>query len=89
MDATLLTAAQAAAHVNRARQALSAGAAHIRPCTIRQWSSRGHLAPAGLAEDGRTRLYALVDIARAERATRSAALRMVGIPEAHTSPSRA
>lgn len=79
MDTPLLTAAQAAAHVNRARQALSAGAAHIRPCTIRQWVTRGHLAASGLADDGRTRLYALGDIARAEHATRGAALRMVGM----------
>ncbi|MGW1813295.1 MerR family transcriptional regulator [Streptomyces sp. NPDC002125] len=81
MDPILLTAAQAAAHADRARQALSAGAAHIKSCTIRQWRSRGHLAPTGLAEDGRTRLYALADVARAERATRSRALRMVGMTE--------
>ncbi|MEV7712305.1 MerR family transcriptional regulator [Streptomyces sp. NPDC088270] len=82
MDHTLLTAAQAAAHADRARQMLSAGAAHIRPGTVRQWCTRGHLAPAGLAPDNRTRLYRLADVAIAERNTRSRALRLAGIPEA-------
>ncbi|MFJ8863628.1 MerR family transcriptional regulator [Streptomyces sp. NPDC102451] len=87
MDTDLLTTAQAAAHADRARQALSATAAHIRPCTIRQWSSRGHLTAAGLADDNRTRLYRLADVARAELATRGRALRLVGIPETVTSPA--
>jgi hypothetical protein len=83
MDTHLLTTAQAAAHADRARQFLSAGAAHIRPCTIRQWASRGRLHRAGLTEAGHP-LYRLADVATAERDTRGRALRLVGIPE--TSP---
>ncbi|WP_432124045.1 MerR family transcriptional regulator [Streptomyces sp. C10-9-1] len=78
---TLLTAAQAAEHATRARQLLSAGTAAVTRATIRYWVRRGHLAPTGLADDGRTHLYALGDVARAERATRARALRLVGIPE--------
>ncbi|WP_258563119.1 MerR family transcriptional regulator [Streptomyces phytophilus] len=78
---TLLTAAQAAEHATRARQALSAGAAHITLDAIYQWVARGHLAPAGLADDNRTRLYRLADVAAAEAATRGRALRLVGLPE--------
>lgn len=78
---TLLTATEAADHATRARQQLSAGAARIRPATVRKWASRGHIAPAGLTEQGHP-LYALADIARAEAATRGRALRLVGIPEA-------
>jgi hypothetical protein len=70
MDPTWLTAAQAAEHATRARRLLSAGAAAIARSTIRDWVRRGHLEPAGLADD-----------ARAERATRARALRLVGIPE--------
>ncbi|MFD6421721.1 MerR family transcriptional regulator [Streptomyces sp. NPDC060198] len=81
MDIDHLTAAQAAAHADRARQTLTAGAAHIRPATIRQWAARGHLTATGLADDGRTRTYRLADVARAELATRARALRLVGIPE--------
>ncbi|MFE4649297.1 MerR family transcriptional regulator [Streptomyces sp. NPDC056707] len=79
-----LTATEAAQHADRARQTITAGAAHIKPATIRQWRSRGHLAPAGLAEDGRSHLYRLADVARAEVATRARALRLVGIPQALT-----
>ncbi len=82
MDTDLLTTAQAAAHAHRARQLLSAGAAAIRPTTIRDWASRGHLHKAGLTETGRP-LYRLDDVARAELATRARALRLVGIPEQH------
>lgn len=78
---TWLTALEAAAHADRARQALTGGAARICPDTIYQWVRRGHLAPAGLADDGRTRLYRLADVAAAEHATRKRALRLVGIPE--------
>ncbi|MCR8947149.1 MerR family transcriptional regulator [Streptomyces sp. OUCMDZ-4982] len=80
MDTDLLTTTQAAAHAHRARQLLSAGAAAIRPTTIRDWASRGHLPRAGLTENGRP-LYHLADVARAELATRARALRLVGIPE--------
>ncbi|MEU9677851.1 MerR family transcriptional regulator [Streptomyces parvus] len=77
MDTEYLTGAQAAAHVNSARQLLSAGTLHVRPATIHQWVRRGHLSPVGIAEDGRTRLYRLADVARAELATRGRALRHV------------
>ncbi|MFJ8883621.1 MerR family transcriptional regulator [Streptomyces sp. NPDC102402] len=80
MDTDLLTTAQAAAHADRARQLLSAGAAHVRPTTIRDWASRGRLERAGLTEAGHP-LYRLADVARAELATRSRALRLVGMPE--------
>ncbi|MFF7365830.1 MerR family transcriptional regulator [Streptomyces sp. NPDC008125] len=79
MDIDHLTAAEAAAHADRARQALTAGAAHIQPATIRQWAARGHLTATGLAEDGRTRTYRLADVARAEVATRARALRLIGM----------
>ncbi|MEQ4610668.1 MerR family transcriptional regulator [Streptomyces cavourensis] len=78
MDTDLLTTAQA----HRARQLLSASAAAIRPTTIRDWASRGHLTKAGLTETGRP-LYRLADVARAELATRARALHLVGIPEQH------
>ncbi|MFD7429039.1 MerR family transcriptional regulator [Streptomyces sp. NPDC059818] len=86
MDTELLTTAQAAAHATRARQLLSAGAATIRPTTIRNWANRGHLRPSGLTER-RHPLYALADVAKAEVATRGRALRLHGIPEARTVPS--
>ncbi|THA78399.1 MerR family transcriptional regulator [Streptomyces sp. A0642] len=86
MTTTWLTAAEAAAHADRARQTLTAGAAHIKPATIRQWASRGHLQRTGLTERGHP-LYSLADVARAEVATRSRALRLAGIPEALTTPT--
>ncbi|WP_435610880.1 MerR family transcriptional regulator [Streptomyces sp. C10-9-1] len=82
---TLLTAAQAAEHATRARQLLTAGTAAVTPAAIWQWVRRGHLAPTGLADDGRTRLYALGDVARAEKRTRPGALRRAGIPS-HPTP---
>lgn len=41
--------------------------------TIRQWVSRGHLAPSGLDERGRP-LYRLIDVLRTARDTRRRAL---------------
>ncbi|AMS01611.1 MULTISPECIES: MerR family transcriptional regulator [Streptomyces] len=79
--ATLYTAAEAAAQATRWRRLLSAGAAEVTPAAVRQWARRGHLAPAGLDDRGHP-VYAHVDVARAELATRSRALRLVGIPEA-------
>ncbi|MFE2021317.1 MerR family transcriptional regulator [Streptomyces sp. NPDC059499] len=87
MDHDLLTTREAAAHADRARQLLSAGAAHIRPTTIRDWASRGHLSASGIADDGRTRLYSVADVASAELATRARALRMVGITETRWAPA--
>ncbi|MFG2899539.1 MerR family transcriptional regulator [Streptomyces zaomyceticus] len=78
--ATLYTATEAAEHATRWRRLLSAGAAAVTPAAVRQWARRGHLAPTGLDDHGRP-LYAHVDVARAELATRSRALRLVGIPE--------
>ncbi|WP_326677680.1 MerR family transcriptional regulator [Streptomyces sp. NBC_01237] len=80
MDIEHLTAAQAAEHANRARQALSAGAAHITPTTIRSWVHRGHLTATGLAADNRSRTYRLADVAAAELVTRKRALRHVAAP---------
>lgn len=77
LDIDHLTAAQAAQHADRARQFVSAGAAHITPATIRSWAHRGHLTANGLAEDGRSRTYRLGDVARAELKTRARALRHV------------
>lgn len=87
MDTELLTTAQAAAHATRARRFLSAGVAEIRPTTIRDWASRGHLSRAGLTEAGHP-LYRLADVATAERETRNRALRLVGIPESLTNLTR-
>ncbi|MFJ2701868.1 MerR family transcriptional regulator [Streptomyces sp. NPDC087428] len=83
MDTTWLTTTEAAAHADRARQALTAGTAHIQPATVRQWARRGHLQPTGLTERGHP-LYTLADVARAEVATRGRALRLHGIPETLT-----
>jgi DNA-binding transcriptional MerR regulator len=81
VDTDRLTADQAATHATRARRLLSAGTAAVSRATIRQWVRRGYLTPTGLADDGRTHLYRLRDVARAELATRRYALRRAGIPE--------
>jgi DNA-binding transcriptional MerR regulator len=41
----------------------------VTEATVRSWKHRGQLAPAGLDERGRP-LYRLLDVARAEHATR-------------------
>jgi hypothetical protein len=74
----LYNGAQAAEMATRWRRMLSADAAAVSRSAICQWVRRGHLAPSGLDEHDRP-LYALADIARAEKATRSRALRLVGI----------
>lgn len=78
MDEQLLTAPQAAALATGWRRLLSAGAAEVSPAAIRQWASRGHLARAGLTERGWP-LYRRADVARAELATRTHALRIAGV----------
>jgi DNA-binding transcriptional MerR regulator len=92
MDAEPLryTTTEAAAQATQWRRLLSAGAAEVTPATIRQWASRGHLAPAGLDDRGRP-LYSHADLARAERTTRGRALRLVGIGEGgrHRAPAPA
>lgn len=45
--------------------------------TVSMWVSRGRLAPSGLDVSGRP-LYKLIDVLRAERATRESALGMRG-----------
>lgn len=85
MDHDLLTTAQAAAHADRARQLLSGGTAHIRPTTIRDWASRGHLTRAGLTAEGHP-VYRLGDVARAELGTRGRALRLVGMSTSAARP---
>ncbi|WP_435252049.1 MerR family transcriptional regulator [Streptomyces tendae] len=78
MAEDLYTGAQAAELATRWRRSLSADAAHVSRPAICNWVTRGHLQAAGLDARGRP-LYALVDLARAERATRPRALRLVGI----------
>ncbi|MFF1961008.1 MerR family transcriptional regulator [Streptomyces sp. NPDC058220] len=75
----LYTTADAAALATQWRRLLSAGAASVTPATIRKWASRGHLAATGL-DDRRRPLYDHTTLAKAERATRDRALRLVGIP---------
>lgn len=78
-DTDLLTPTAAAKLANRWRRIASGGrAATVGITAICNWADRGHLAIAGLDERGH-RLYALDDLARAELATRSRALRLVGI----------
>lgn len=79
MAQQLYNGAQAAELATRWRRQLTADAARVTRPAICNWVRRGHLQPAGLDEHGRP-LYALADLARAERATRPRALRLVGIP---------
>lgn len=61
---TLLTTAQAA------------DLAGVSTATVRQWASRGHLTAHGRDDHGRA-LYLLIDVAKAEHATRKVARRKV------------
>lgn len=74
----LYNGTQAAELATRWRRLLSADAAAVTRSAICKWRTRGHLPVAGLDEHDRP-LYALADIAHAEKATRSRALRLVGI----------
>ncbi|MFJ9895257.1 MerR family transcriptional regulator [Streptomyces sp. NPDC091280] len=74
----LYTTTQAADHATKWRRFGTGTPATVTPAAIRKWASRGHLDPAGLDDQGHP-LYALVDIARAEKATRKRALRLVGV----------
>ncbi|MFF6825034.1 MerR family transcriptional regulator [Streptomyces longwoodensis] len=76
--ADLYTGTQAAALATQWRRAYSADAAAVSRSAVCHWVRRGHLAPVGLDDHGRP-LYALADLARAEKATRDRALRLVGI----------
>ncbi|WP_031104300.1 hypothetical protein [Streptomyces sp. NRRL S-146] len=71
-----LTTTEAAQLATTWRRLVSAGAAAVTSATIRSWAHRGHLAPSGL-DDHRRPLYARSAVARAERATRDRALRLV------------
>ncbi|MBZ6175581.1 MerR family transcriptional regulator [Streptomyces olivaceus] len=74
----LYNGAQAAELATGWRRMLSADAARVSRSAICNWVARGHLERSGIDERGRP-LYTLVDLARAERATRPRALRLVGI----------
>ncbi|MEV8245018.1 MerR family transcriptional regulator [Streptomyces rochei] len=78
----LYNGAQAAELATSWRRTISATAAAVGRSAIRNWVTRGHLQPAGLDERGRP-LYALADLARAERATRDRALRHVAADRQH------
>jgi DNA-binding transcriptional MerR regulator len=71
-----LTTTQAAALATTWRRLVSAGAAAVTTATIRSWAHRGHLTACGLDERGHP-LYDRSALARAERATRARALRLV------------
>lgn len=58
----LLTVEEAAAHCG------------VQPVTVRQWVSRGHLSPVTRGIKGRL-LFNVVDVAKAEKATRERARR--------------
>ncbi|MDX3170090.1 MerR family transcriptional regulator [Streptomyces scabiei] len=83
----LYTGTQAAQLATRWRRTVSAGAAAVTRSAVSNWVARGHLKPAGLDEYNRP-LFALPDIARAELATRSRALRLVGIGSTTQETSR-
>ncbi|MFM9473971.1 MerR family transcriptional regulator [Streptomyces scabiei] len=74
----LYNGTQAAQMATQWRRTVSANAAAVTRSAVSNWVTRGHLKPAGLDEHNRP-LYALPDLARAELATRSRALRLVGI----------
>lgn len=76
--AQLYNGVEAAALATKWRRSVSADAAAVTRSAICKWVTRGHLNVAGLDEHDRP-LYALPDLARAELATRSRALRLVGI----------
>lgn len=78
MDTGLYNGAEAAALATQWRRLLSANAARVTRPAICNWVTRGHLRVAGLDSNGH-RLYALPDLAAAEKATRPRALRLVGI----------
>lgn len=63
---SLVTATEAAAH------------AGVKAATVRSWASRGHLAASGEDDHGRP-LYKLLDVVKAERATRDHARRSYAV----------
>ncbi|MGW4733306.1 MerR family transcriptional regulator [Streptomyces shenzhenensis] len=83
----LLTAREAARHADQARRLMSGGTSVVTERTVRSWVARGHLAPVGLDASGR-QLFALADVARAERGTRERALRGTGAQRTPTDGHR-
>lgn len=83
--AQLYNGTQAAALATTWRRNLTADAAAVSRSAICKWVTRGHLTPAGLDDHDRP-LYALADLARAEQATRSRALRLVTSRNRHNTP---
>lgn len=81
----LYNGSQAAEMATSWRRILSANAAAVSRSAICKWVARGHLQPTGLDEHGRP-LYTLADLARAERATRNRALRLVTVSTQPTAP---
>lgn len=73
MAQQLYNGTQAAQLATQWRRFVSAGAAAVTRSAICNWRTRGHLHVTGLDERGHP-LYALVDIALAEKATRDIAL---------------
>jgi hypothetical protein len=83
--ADLYTGTQAAALATKWRRSISADAATVSRSAICKWVKRGHLQAAGLDEKNRP-LYALADLARAEKATRARALRLISAGRTQGSP---
>ncbi|MDX2667407.1 MerR family transcriptional regulator [Streptomyces stelliscabiei] len=81
----LYNGTQAAALATKWRRTVTADAAAVSRSAICKWVERGHLQPAGLDEQQRP-LYALADLARAEKATRARALRLVSAGRTQGSP---
>jgi hypothetical protein len=73
MPTTWLTAAEAAAYVNRVRGIVSEGYAGFTERGIRNWTNRGLLIHRGMNDAGH-RLYTLADVAQVELKTRARAL---------------
>ncbi|MDG9705570.1 MerR family transcriptional regulator [Streptomyces sp. DH37] len=77
----LLTGTEAAALATKWRRIVTGDpAARVTLSAISKWRQRGHLAPTDLDAAGRP-LYHSLDLARAERRTRSRALRLLGISD--------
>ncbi|MCZ7414298.1 MerR family transcriptional regulator [Streptomyces sp. WMMC897] len=75
MDQDLLNGTQAAATATTWRRTIAgSNTPAVTRSAICKWVARGHLTPAGLDAQGRP-LYRRADLARAEHATRSRALR--------------
>lgn len=78
MTSHLYNGARAAALATQWRRTINPLAPAVSRSAICNWVTRGHLEPAGLDDHGHP-LYDLRGLARAEKATRDRALRLVGI----------